>query len=73
MQSFSSDSLARPRSGYSASISEQAGALMQSLAGNHAFIDGNERVAFAAVAVLLRTNGYRLDVRRRRRRAIPRR
>jgi death-on-curing protein len=54
--------LARPRSGYYASISEQAGALMQSLAGNHAFIDGNKRVAFAATAVFLRMNGYRLDV-----------
>jgi death-on-curing protein len=54
--------LARPRSGYYASISEQAGALMQSLAGNHAFIDGNERVAFAATAVFLRMNGYVLDV-----------
>jgi len=54
--------LARPRSGYYASISEQAGALMQSLAGNHAFIDGNKRVAFAATAVFVRMNGYILAV-----------
>lgn len=52
--------LARPRSGYYASLSEQAAALLQSLAGNHAFIDGNKRVAFAATAVFLRMNGYAL-------------
>jgi len=54
--------LARPRSGYYASLSEQAAALMQSLAGNHAFVDGNKRVAFAATAVFLRMNGYALVV-----------
>jgi death-on-curing protein len=54
--------LARPRSGYYSSLSEQAAALMQSLAGNHAFIDGNKRVAFAATAVFLRMNGYGLEV-----------
>lgn len=52
--------LARPRSGYYASLSEQAAALMQSLAGNHAFVDGNKRVAFAATAVFLRMNGQAL-------------
>ena len=52
--------LARPRSGYYASLSEQAAALLQSLAGNHAFVDGNERISFAAAAVFLRTNGYAL-------------
>jgi len=54
--------LARPRSGYYSSISEQAAALLQSLTGNRAFIDGNKRVAFAATAVFLRMNGYVLDV-----------
>ncbi|MFM8412961.1 MAG: type II toxin-antitoxin system death-on-curing family toxin [Alphaproteobacteria bacterium] len=54
--------LARPRSGYYASLSEQAAALMQSLAGNHAFVDGNKRVAFAATAVFLRMNGQGLVV-----------
>lgn len=54
--------LARPRSGYYSSLSEQAAALMQSLAGNHAFVDGNKRVAFAATAVFLRMNGYALAV-----------
>jgi death on curing protein len=55
--------LARPRSGYYSSLSEQAAALMQSLAGNHAFVDGNKRVAFAATAVFLRMNGHTLRVR----------
>lgn len=54
--------LARPRSGYYKSLSEQAAALFQSFAGNHAFVDGNKRVAFAATAVFLRMNGYRLTV-----------
>jgi len=54
--------LARPKSGYYESLSEQAAALMQSLARNHAFIDGNKRMAFALCAVFLRVNGYVLQV-----------
>lgn len=54
--------LARPRSGYYKSLSEQAAALMQSLAMNHPFADGNKRVAFALTAVFLRINGAKLSV-----------
>jgi death-on-curing protein len=54
--------LARPRSGYYRSLSEQAAALMQSLAANHCFVDGNKRVAFAATAIFLRMNGFHLKV-----------
>jgi death-on-curing protein len=54
--------LARPRSGYYESLSAQAAALMQSLARNHAFVDGNKRMAFAMTAVFLRLNGYLLKV-----------
>jgi death-on-curing protein len=54
--------LARPKSGYYASLSEQAAALLQSLAMNHAFTDGNKRVAFALTAIFLRMNGYRIPV-----------
>lgn len=50
--------LARPRSGYYESLSAQAAALFQSLAMNHAFTDGNKRVAFALTAIFLRMNGY---------------
>jgi death on curing protein len=54
--------LARPKSGYYDSLSEQAGALFQSLATNHCFVDGNKRVAFAAAAIFLRMNGFHLQV-----------
>lgn len=54
--------LGRPKSGYYKSLSEQAAALMQSLAMNHAFVDGNKRVAFALTAVFLRINGVALRV-----------
>lgn len=55
--------LSRPGSGYYESLSLQASALIQSLARNHAFIDGNKRVAFAATAIFLRLNGQRLIVK----------
>lgn len=54
--------LARPRSGYYDSLSQQAAALLQSLALNHVFVDGNKRVAFAGCAVFLHLNGMQLDV-----------
>lgn len=54
--------LARARSGYYESLSEQAAALLQSFAMNHAFIDGNKRVAWASSMVFLRMNGYRVSV-----------
>lgn len=54
--------LARPRSGYYRSLSEQAAALMQSLAMNYPFVDGNKRVALALTAVFLRINGVKLSV-----------
>lgn len=54
--------LVRPRSGYYERLSQQVGALMQSLAKNHAFVDGNKRVAFALTAIFLRMNDYRLAV-----------
>jgi len=54
--------LVRPRSGYYSSLSEQAAALIQSLAGNHVFVDGNKPMAFAAAAVFLRMNGFALAV-----------
>lgn len=52
--------LYRPRSGYYESLSTQAAALLQSLARNHAFVDGNKRVAFATCAVFLHLNGFAL-------------
>lgn len=54
--------LMRPQSGYYKTLSLEAAALLQSLTGNHAFIDGNKRVAFATTTIFLRMNGYRLKV-----------
>ena len=54
--------LSRPQSGYYGTLSLQAAALLQSLIQNHSFVDGNKRVAFAAAAIFLRMNGYRLKV-----------
>lgn len=54
--------LARARSGYYTSLSEQAAALLQSFAMNHAFVDGNKRVAWASSMVFLRLNGYGVRV-----------
>ncbi len=54
--------LMRPQTGYYKSLSLEAAALLQSLSQNHAFIDGNKRVAFATAAIFLRMNGYRLRV-----------
>lgn len=52
----------RPQNGYYSNLIEEASALMESLANNHAFIDGNKRVSFVMTDVLLRLNGYSLDV-----------
>ena len=35
---------------------------MHSLAGNHALVDGNKRLALLAAVVFLRINGYVLDL-----------
>jgi death on curing protein len=52
----------RPQTGYYNSIGEEAAAFMESLANNHGFIDGNKRIAFTAVDVFLRRNGFYLEV-----------
>ena len=53
--------LFRLQSGYYADIVSEAAALMESLAINHPFVDGNKRVAFAATDIFLRINGYRIN------------
>ena len=42
-------------------IWEKAAALMQSLARNHGFVDGNKRTAWSATWMFLRLNGHELD------------
>jgi death-on-curing protein len=53
--------LFRPQTGYYDDIVAEAAALFESLAINHPFVDGNKRVAFAAVDVFLRINGWHLQ------------
>ena len=53
--------LARPRSGYYTDLIQEAAALWESLSQNHAFVDGNKRVAVTVAAAFLRVNGYRLE------------
>lgn len=53
--------LFRPQTGYYEDIVAEAAALMESLAINHPFLDGNKRIAFAAADVFLRINGWRLQ------------
>lgn len=43
-------------------LAGKAAALMHSLAGNHALVDGNKRLALLATVVFLRINGYILDL-----------
>src|SRR5262245_55597475 len=52
----------RPQTVYYNSLEEEASALMESLGKNHAFTDGNKRIAFAATDTFLRINGFYLDV-----------
>ena len=53
--------LMRPQIGYYAGIIEEAAALMESLAMNHPFVDGNKRVAFFVTDTFLRMNGHYID------------
>jgi death-on-curing protein len=52
----------RPQNGYYSGIIEEASALMESLANNHAFLDGNKRISFVMTDAMLRANRYFLDV-----------
>jgi death-on-curing protein len=53
--------LARPRSGYYQTLFEQAAALMQSLAMNHCFVDGNKRMAMGCAFIFLDWNGFEIN------------
>lgn len=52
--------LFRPQTGYYEDIVTEAAALLESLAINHPFMDGNKRIFFAAADVFLRINGWQL-------------
>ena len=51
----------RPQTGYYNNPAEEAAALMESLANNHPFLDGNERVAFDATHTFLLMNGLTIE------------
>ena len=51
----------RPQIGYYDGIIEEAAALLESLAMNHPFVDGNKRTAFYATDSFLRKNGRVID------------
>ena len=53
--------LMRPQLGYYERLAEEAAALMESLANNHPFVDGNKRVAFFVTDTFLRMNGRFID------------
>jgi death-on-curing protein len=52
----------RPQNGYYDDLIHEAAALMESLASNHAFLDGNKRISLAVTDTFLRINGYYLEV-----------
>jgi death-on-curing protein len=50
----------RPYTGYYPTIEMKGAALLESLACNHGFIDGNKRTALVTLELLLVRSGYRL-------------
>jgi len=52
----------RPQNGYYDDLIHEAAALMESLANNHAFLDGNKRISFAVTDTFLRMNGYYIEI-----------
>ncbi len=52
----------RLTTGYYNNLFEEAAALMESLANNHGFVDGNKRTGFSAADTFLRLNGFYIAV-----------
>lgn len=57
----------RPRAAFAGveaypGLAAKAAALMHSLCGNHALVDGNKRLALLATTVFLRINGWQLNL-----------
>jgi death-on-curing protein len=61
-QGLLESALFRPQTGYYTHLEEMAAAMFESLLINHAFLDGNKRIAFFATDVFLRLNGWKLHV-----------
>lgn len=54
--------LGRPYSGYHRGIAAKCAALLESMVGNHGFVDGNKRTAWLLVELLVARSGYLLDI-----------
>jgi death-on-curing protein len=52
--------IARPYNGYYRKIEEKCAAIIQSIAGNHGFADGNKRTALICLAVFIARSDYEL-------------
>ncbi|MEM8817621.1 MAG: type II toxin-antitoxin system death-on-curing family toxin [Pseudomonadota bacterium] len=61
-QGLLESALYRPQTGYYGDLASMAAALFESLLLNHAFVDGNKRIAFFAADVFLRLNGWKISV-----------
>lgn len=53
--------VARPQTTFDGALWHKAAALLEPLAQNHPFVDGNKRTAITATAMFLRQNGYALQ------------
>lgn len=60
-QGLLESALFRPQTGYYQDLTEMCAALFESLITNHAFVDGNKRIAFFTCDVFLRLNGWKLQ------------
>ena len=54
--------IARPYSGYHRSIYTKAAALLESMVGNHGFVDGNKRTAWILVEILIDRSSCILEI-----------
>ena len=52
--------IGRPYSGYYRPIAKKASALVESMSGNHGFVDGNKRTTIILTHLLLSKSGYQL-------------
>lgn len=52
--------IGRPYSGYHRPIARKAAALMESLAQNHGFVDGNKRTALLVTLLMIERSGYHI-------------
>jgi death-on-curing protein len=53
--------ITRPYVGYDKTIERKAAALVESVASNHGFVDGNKRTALYLVTLLIERSGYHLN------------